>query len=174
MNTFAEQMAELRRKTGSREGRLRGTVTVDQRYAHYQHEHLEFAHPRGGRAQYLSGPLFESFRDYLADYGRDVLHDGGQRAMVRSMEDLSGQVESEAPREFGDLRLSGHPEVRQGVRTVYDRPPRQHRLTDSELAEKSRIKYMTLPARLKGWIWWHVSGHTEPPPRRHLGGGLAP
>lgn len=174
MATFSEQVAELRRVTGSRDGTLHGQVTVDQRYAHYQHEHLEFNHPRGGRAQYLGGPLFESFRDYLADYARDVLHDGGQRAMARSMEDLSDQVETEAPREFGDLRLSGHPEVHLGVRVTYDRPPKQHRLADYELAEKSRIKYMTLPARLKGWIWWHASGHTEPPPRRHLGGGLAP
>jgi len=166
MKSFSEQVAELRRKTGSREGNLHGTVTVDQVYAHYQHEHLELRHPRGGRAQYLQAPLYENYDDYLAQYARDVLRDGGHRAMENAMEDLSDQVEANAPREFGDLLRSGHPEVHVGVRSIYDRQPKQHRLTDAELRAKARLRH--LPPELIGWIWWHVMNKQEPPP--HLRG----
>jgi hypothetical protein len=145
---------------------LRGQVTVDQVYAHYQHEHLEFRHPRGGRALYLQAPLYEHYEGYLADYARDVLDDGGQHAMERSVEHLSDQVELLAPREFGDLMRSGHPEVYSGERRVYDNPPGQHRLTEAELKMKARLRH--LPPELIGYIWWKVMHHQEPPP--HLGG----
>lgn len=146
--------------------RLRGQVTVDQIYAHYQHEHLEFRHPRGGRALYLQAPLYEHYRDYLQDYADNVLRDGGQDAMKRSMEHLSDEVETNAPREFGDLLRSGHPEVQLGERSIYDRPPKQHRLTEYELRAKARLRH--LPPELIGWIWWHVMHKQEPPP--HLRG----
>ena len=51
---------------------------------------------------------------------------------------LSDQVEITAPREWGDLRKSGHPQVTQGGRTIYDRPPKAARLSKEELAAKSR------------------------------------
>ena len=142
--------------------RLRGQVTVDQVYAHYQQEHLEFRHPRGGEALYLQRPFYEHATDYLADYARDVLRDGGHDSMKRSMEHLSDQVEEHAPREFGDLLRSGHPEVIQGGRTIYDRPPKQHRLTEAELRIKNRLRH--LPPEIIGYIWWHVMHHQEPPP----------
>lgn len=135
-------------------------------YAHYQHEHLEFHHPRGGRALYLQAPLYEHFRDYLSAIADEVLKDGGKRQMERSVEHLSDQVETNAPREFGDLMRSGHPEVIQGGRTLYDRPPKQHRLTEAELRIKDRLR--KLPPALIGYIWWHVMHHQEPPP--HLRG----
>lgn len=145
---------------------LRGQVTVDQVYAHYQHEHLEFRHPRGGQAMYLQAPLYEHFREYLDEYARTVLQDGGQPSMGRSMEHLSDEVETHAPREFGDLMRSGHPEVYQGERQIYDRPPKQHRLTPQELKIKDRLR--KLPPELIGYIWWHVMHHQHPP--AHLRG----
>jgi hypothetical protein len=132
-----ERLAELRRQIGMPE-RITGSVTVDQIYAHYQHEHTEFHHPRGGRSKFLQVPLLRHFRDYLASYARDVLHDGGQRSLQRSMEHLSDQVELEAPREWGDLMRSGHPEVHQAGHFDYDRAPKVHRLTKEELRIKSR------------------------------------
>jgi hypothetical protein len=134
-------MDELRAMTGSREGHLTGSVVVDQVYAHYQHERLDLHHPRGGQARYLSGPLFEHFHDYLADYARDVLRDGGHEAMKRSMENLSDEVEITAPREWGDLLKSGHPIVELGGRTIYDRPPKAARLTKGELRLKSQALF---------------------------------
>jgi hypothetical protein len=165
---FAERVEHLRDLTGSRERTLRGSVTVDQVYAHYQHEHLEFRHPRGGEAKFLERPLMDNYRLYLQDYARSVLDesDGGLRSVERSMEHLSDMVELRAPREFFDLARSGHPQVELGGRSIYDRQPHVHRLTEAELRIKSRIRYMALPDRLKGWIWWHVQHHTEPPPRR--------
>jgi hypothetical protein len=135
--TFAERAAELRRITGTPD-RMRMQVTVDQVYAHYQHEGLELHHPRGGRALYLQIPLFEHFRDYLADYARHVLRDGGRASLKDSAEHLSDEVETNAPREWGDLMRSGHPEVHQGERVIYDRPPKVGRLSEAELKLKSR------------------------------------
>jgi hypothetical protein len=170
--TFAERIAELRDRTGSREGTIRAVVTVDQIYAHYQHEHLEFHHPRGGTAKFLERPLMEHYRDYLSDYARTVLADGGQEAMKRSAEHLSDQVELTSPREWGDLMKSGHPQVQLGQRTVYDRPPKVHRLTKGELRIKSRA---ILRARLAAGLTVYfmrngkvmrIPGKNEPHPKR--------
>jgi len=166
-STFAERIEALRTLTG-RGQRLQGSVVVDQRYAKYQHEHLELHHPRGGQARYLAAPLMDHYRGYLGDYAKTVLADGGQPAMKRSMEHLADQVELTAPVEFNDLRRSGHPAVTLGERTVYDRPPKQRRLTDEELRAKSRARWPSLPDALKGWIYWHntARGKAGLPPKR--------
>ena len=135
--TFSERIAGLRHLVGDGQ-RLTGLCVVDQRYAAAQHEHGEWHHPRGGSAFYLRKPLFDHYRNYLADYARTVLRDGGQPAMKRSMEHLSDEVEVTAPREWGDLRSSGHPKVTLGERVVYDRAPKAARLTAEELRAKSR------------------------------------
>jgi hypothetical protein len=135
---FADRIAQLREMVGSREGEIRASVVVDQVYAHFQHEHLELHHPRGGKAKFLEQPLFAHHKDYLADYAHTVLRDGGRAAMVRSADHLSDQVEIHAPREWGDLMKSGHPQVHLGDHEIYDKPPRVHRLTKAELRVKSR------------------------------------
>jgi len=135
--TFGERIDELKHMTGNGQS-LQGSVTCDQRYAAFQHEHGELHHPRGGEAFYLRKPLMSHYRDYLEDYARTVLTDGGQLAMRRSMENLSDQVETSAPREWGDLMRSGHPQVKLGEQTVYDRAPKVGRLSDEELKAKSR------------------------------------
>lgn len=134
--TFTQRIDELEHRIGS--GRLTGSCTVDQVYAHMQSERLDLRHPRGGGPKYLTRPLMAHFRDYLTDYARTVLSDGGQAAMRRSMEHLSDQVEITAPREWGDLAKSGAPKVTQGGRTLYDRPPKAARLGKEELRAKSR------------------------------------
>lgn len=136
--SFIDRIEQLREMVGSREGRIRASVTVDQVYAHYQHEHLEFHHPRGGIAKFLERPLMARYEDYLAAYARTVLKNGGHAALRSSAEDLSDQVEMFAPREWGDLLKSGHPQVHLGERQIYDRPPKVHRLTAEELRIKSR------------------------------------
>jgi len=170
MSAFGDQIEQLRRMTDSREGMIRSRVVVDQVYAHYQHEHLEFKHPRGGKAKFLEEPLFTHFQDYLRDYARTVLHDGGREAMKRSAEHLSDQVERQAPREWGDLLRSGHPQVLlgEGERVVYDRPPKVHRLTKEELRVKSRaILRARLAAGLTVYFMRHgkvirIPGKNEP------------
>lgn len=165
--TFGTRMDELHARTGSDERWLRGSVTVDQVYAHFQHERLDLRHPRGGHARFLAVPLETRFPRYLRWIADGIWDDGGQAGMIRAMEDLSDQVEFHAPVEFWDLRRSGHPQVHLGLNQVYDRAPVVHRLSPAELRVKSRIRYMKLPDRLKGWIWWHVQKHLYPPPR-HL------
>jgi hypothetical protein len=134
--TFSERIDDLRKMVGSE--RLTGTLTCDQVYAHYIHEHVEFRHPRGGEAKFLERPFMDHFRDYLSDYAKTVLHDGGQPAMKRSMEHLSDEMELAAPREWGDLMKSGRPSVEQDGRVIYDRAPKVGRLSKAELAAKSR------------------------------------
>lgn len=169
--TFSERIAELRRMTGNGQ-RIQGSVTCDQRYAAYQHEHGELHHPRGGSAFYLRKPLFEHYRDYLGDYAKTVLHDGGQPAMKRSMEHLSDQVEVTAPREWGDLLKSGHPKVTLGEETVYDRAPKAARLSAEELKAKSRATMrVRLAEGLTVYFFKHgkvhvIPGRNEPHPLR--------
>jgi hypothetical protein len=139
--TFSDRIAELRERTGCREGDLRGSVKVDQIYAHYQHEHREFSHPRGGHAGYLQDPLMRRYRQYLQKVADGVLDDGGVAGMAGSMEDLAGEggVGGNAPVELGDLRGSGHPMVSRGEdKSIYDRPPLAPRLSAEELKAKSR------------------------------------
>jgi hypothetical protein len=170
--TATARLDELRARTGCQEGHLTGKVIVDQVYAHYQHEHLEFRHPRGGMARYLEAPLIEGAYGIFGRVAREYLDDGGHEAMKREMESLAedGGVATHAPVEFDDLRRSGHPQVWVGERLIFDRPPRQHRLTEEELRIKARLR--KLPPELIGWIWWHVMHMQEPPP--HLRGARPP
>lgn len=161
--TFGERADALKSMVGES---ITAHVIVDQVYAHYQHERMDLRHPRGGEAKYLERPFFDHYSYYLRDYADTVLLDGGANAMKRSAERLSDEVELHAPREFGDLLRSGHPVVTQGGRTVYDRPPKQHRLTEQELRVKNRLR--PLPKEIIGYIWWKVMHHQEPPP--HLKG----
>ena len=73
------------------------------------------------------------------DYAKTVLEDGGQAAMRRAAEDLADEVAMLAPREFGDLMRSAHPQVTQDGRAIFDRPPFQPRLSAEQLRAKSRI-----------------------------------
>lgn len=122
-------------------GSVRGSVEVDQVYARYQHEGLDFHHPRGGQAKYLEQPLYANVALYLRDIAARVLPDGDVvQAMADSMEDLSGEVYDRAPVEFHDLRASGHPVVKRGGAVVYDRPPMQARLTEAQLKAKHKLR----------------------------------
>lgn len=127
-------------------------------------------HPRGGGPKYLEQPLFARYQQYLTNYARSVLHDGGRAAMKANMEHLSGAVKVHAPILFNHLRRSGHPIVTLGGVTIYDREPEVHRLTEEQLRAQSRLLYPGLPARLKGWLYWRYSprGQAGLPP---LGSG---
>jgi hypothetical protein len=127
-------------------------------------------HPRGGQAKFLEQPLFAQYARYLTLYAQTVLDDGGRAAMAKSMENLSDQVRFHAPWEFNHLRRSGHPSVTLGGATIYDRPPEVERLTEAQLKAQSRLLYPSLPAALKGWLYWRYNprGRAGHPP---LGSG---
>lgn len=136
---FASRLEELIESVG--EGKLTGSVVVDQVYAKYQHERMDLKHPNGGQAKYLSGPLLEQMRGYVGRLAQNVLRGSLDGAMAANMEDLSKQVFEKAPREFWDLRESGHPRVlnNEGM-PVYDRAPVVHRLSKGELKVKDRLR----------------------------------
>ena len=129
--TFDERITALMEQVGT--GDLTGSVEVNQRYSHWQHEGINFDHPRGGQALFLSTPLMERYPAYLEAIAKTVLEDGGKDAMAASMENLSEAVAALAPVEFANLRASGHPTVTDNGAVVYDRAPLQHRLTEEEL-----------------------------------------
>lgn len=140
MADFFARMDELAEMVGH--GDLTGTVSVDQVYARFQHEGLDLYHPRGGQALYLQQPLMSHKDRYLQSVADGVLDDGGRDAMIRAVEDLAedGGVATHAPVELGDLRASGHPSVSSDGAVVYDRPPRQHRLSEEELRAKGKAR----------------------------------
>lgn len=149
--TFVERITHLMHAVGT--GRLRGTIEVDQVYAHNQHEHPEYKHPDGGEAFYLTKPLFEhmaAMMQHLAN--RAITEDGTaiHDAMADNMERMSREVYLRAPWEFGDLRASGHPSVTQNGEVKYDRPPNVGRLNDAELRVKNRLRYLFDPHRYDG------------------------
>lgn len=72
---------------------------------------------------------------YFEDIARRLLDEGPEPAMRDAMEDLAeeGGVATHAPVLYSNLRASGHPSVTSDGETVYDREPRQHRLSEEEL-----------------------------------------
>jgi hypothetical protein len=137
---FSARIDELAEMVGH--GDLTGTVSVDQAYSQFQHEGLDLVHPRGGQALFLQQPLMEHHDRYLKAIADGLLTDGGRDAMIRAVEDLAedGGVATHAPVELGDLRASGHPSVTSDGDTIYDRPPRQHRLSPEELRAKDKAR----------------------------------
>lgn len=123
------------------DGKLEGKVVVDQVYAKYQHERMDLVHPRGGQAKYLTAPLMAKMRSYVQELADNVLHGSLKGAMIKNVEDLATkQVFDYAPREFEDLRESGHPMVNDDGIPEYDRAPLVHRLTAGELRVKDRLR----------------------------------
>ena len=131
--SFADRIDELKAMVGT--GDLVGTCVVDQIYARAQHENLDWKHPRGGQALYLSQPLLENYPRYLQHYADQLLEDGGEYAIIDAMEDLAenGGVATHAPVLYVNLRASGHPMVESDGEIIHDREPRQHRLSEEEL-----------------------------------------
>jgi hypothetical protein len=68
--------------------------------------------------------------------------------MVAAMEDLAedGGVATHAPVLWSNLRASGAPSVVSDGVTVYDRPARQHRLSEEELKALYRLHH-PVPSR---------------------------
>jgi len=131
---FFERIDELIEAVGS--GHLVGGVEVDQVYGHRQHEETTWKHPRGGEWGYLTKPFMENIDRYmhrLADLA--VVPEGSdlRKAMIDNVEHLSDQVAIRAPIEFDNLRQSGHPTVTSDGEVVYDRAPKQERLTPEQL-----------------------------------------
>lgn len=142
-STFDARIAELQDRVGT--GKLTSSLEVDQIYAHYQHEGLDFEHPAGGQAKYLEQPWMGSASDFARRWAKGLLEpDGLKSEAIAIAEDGSRMVFEHAPFEFGDLRASGHPTVDDDGVTAYDRPPLVGRLSKEDLKEKSKLRDLGL------------------------------
>lgn len=131
MGDFIQRIDELLERVGN--GRLRGTVQVDQIYAKYQHER-EDLHHSVGNAHYLSRPLNEHHAQYFQEMADKVLDSGGiVSGMVSSCESLANSTTSQTPVEQFNLARSNSVTVRDQGSVVYHRPAQQRRLSDEEL-----------------------------------------
>lgn len=124
-----EGLERLARAVGS--GDIEATVTVNQPYAQRQHEELGWSHPRGGRAKYLEGPLFERYPELMQMAADSLVTAEGsniQDGMARVAEAMSRFVEDNAPRLDNILRYSGQPEVTDSGTVSYSRAPKATRV----------------------------------------------
>lgn len=140
MGAAGDRVRQLAEHIGT--GELLGTVEVNQIYAHYQHEHPEFRHPRGGQAFYLQEPLYAGAEGYVQRVADDLLDldKSIADALFDGMKDLVTQVETTAPVFWGNLRESGHATVTDKGAVVHDEPPKQARLSESELRALSKAR----------------------------------
>lgn len=131
--TFLARTEELKGRVG--DGVMHFDVSVEQLYAipqeagyweNFLGKHgFKTLHPRhGGMIGALGYSLHEMADHFLEDCAdRLMLPDGLFTAFVSGSEDLCAAYSLNAPVEWGNLRLSGHPTVADNSVTVYDRPP---------------------------------------------------
>lgn len=131
MGDFEQRIDELLERVG--DGRLRGTVQVDQVYAKYQELREDLQHSVGN-AHYLSRPLNEHHPQYFQRMADRLLDPGGIVAgMISSCESLAGSAATQTPVEAFNLARSGSVTVRDQGAIVYHRPAQQGRLSKEEL-----------------------------------------
>jgi len=135
---FEDRIRLLEQQVGG--GKLEIKVVVDQIYAKFQHERLDLRHPSGGGPKYLTRALYGAAPAGLQHMARAVLDGHLREAAVDVAERVVTGVYENAPFEFGDLRASGAPTVKDGGRIYYRRPPNRKRLTKSELRAKSYVR----------------------------------
>ena len=129
--------------------KVKASIVVDQIYAANQHETLYFRHPRGGRAKYLEGPLFEDLAKNMQAFANRLLVRGTNTAREwgGAGRAVKNAVAKNAPLEFGDLRKSAALTVTEGSRVVVNEPPAQKRLNDGELEAKDYMRSLGLGYR---------------------------
>jgi hypothetical protein len=142
-STFFARTEALKERVGT--GLMSFTVSADQVYAYnieaggwenflgkYGPRSLEPRH--GGELHALELSL-KALADHLWEDCADrlLLPDGLFEAFVSGAEELCAAYSLNAPVEWGNLRLSGHPVVEDNGATVYDRPPISPRLSRAEL-----------------------------------------
>lgn len=137
--TFDDRIRELADKVGS--GRLSGHCEYNQAYAQIQHENLSYRHAPGKQAKYLEQPLYENADRYMQRLADNLLDGDLHRAMADNMDDLAAKSADIAPLDLGPLHDSAHPTVVDDGRTVYDKAPKQPRLTAEELRATHREPY---------------------------------
>jgi len=136
---FDDRIRELADRVGR--GKITGSVIFDQAYAQAQSENLSYRHAPGKQAKYLTQPLYERADRYMQRLADNLLDGELGRAMADNMDDLAAASSEIAPLDLGPLHDSAHPTVVDDGRTVYDKAPKQPRLTAEELRATHREPY---------------------------------
>lgn len=132
-------LERLERAVG--DGDLSMSITMNQRYAKFQHERMDLKHPHGGKHHFLTDPLFDHVRQILGALAMAAVTARGsalRAAMVHQVEAWAVRSVAQTPIWWGDLPNSHAPEVVDDGEIVYRRPPKARRLTDEELKLKNR------------------------------------
>jgi hypothetical protein len=130
MRPFQQGIDSLMRSVGT--GHIVAGCTVNQPYAQNQHQTDHFRHTNG-RSHYLGGPLFEHAFELVESVARGVITPFGStidRRMIDVAESMARFVMENAPKDTGQLSLSGNPWVKSHGVLIYDRPPLAPREAD--------------------------------------------
>lgn len=123
MLSFEQRIDELMRSVGT--GHITAGCKVDQPYAQNQHQTDSFHHTNG-RSHYLGGPLLEHAFELVGEIARSAVTPFGSlisRRMIDTAEWMARAVLENAPKDTGQLSLSGNPWVKDKGVLIYDRPP---------------------------------------------------
>jgi hypothetical protein len=123
MRPFSERVDSLIRSVGP--GYIVAGCRVNQPYAQNQHQNTRFRHD-DGRSHYLGGPLIEHAFELVESLARGAITPFGStidRRMIDIAESMARYVLENAPKETGQLSLSGNPWVEDNGILIYDRPP---------------------------------------------------
>lgn len=145
---FDARMAELEEQV---KGHWQASTEVDQVYAHYQHEGLEFEHPRGGQAKYLEQPWEAGASGFSQRWADGLLKpEGLKEAATAIAQDGVRMVDEHAPVEFENLKHSGHGAATRDGAVIYDEPPLAGRLSETELKALSHAQDEGLDNHYRG------------------------
>jgi hypothetical protein len=117
-------------------GLVIGKIEYNQVYAHRQHYEMDWKHPRGGQAMYLSDALYGDSGIIMSMLAASAITPEGVEitvGMIDASEMVATDSSQRAPLMWGNLRMSAHVTVTHNGTVIHDRGPLVARLTDAEL-----------------------------------------
>ncbi len=144
--TFSEGVRELKEIVGT--GTLKGRISVNQIYSHYQDgttatdvpghgphgkPSIAFDHPRGGEAGFLSNQMVQRRYEVMAKWADNLLRGRVIPETIAIMQSIRDQVYLRAPREYDILRNSTSLRLQQRGEVLMDAPAMMPRLSQAEL-----------------------------------------
>ena len=153
--TFAEGVDELKAMAGPRH--LTGVIRVNQVYAHYQDSGrgphgkpaAAFSHPRGGKAEYLSGQMRVRRDEFIQGWADQVLRGSMVSNFIRDLTSVADRVFVDAPREFEVLRNSTALALYGDGAPIFERPPLVARLSEAQIKALRGVRGGSLTPKLK-------------------------
>jgi hypothetical protein len=143
-DTFQRRTRDLIRKVG--DGDITSNIRIDQVYAQVQHDAVEFKHPRGGQAFFLSMPLLKNHPKYLQVLAEGMFRHRTMDLMVDVVLQYHNDVLPKIPLFEGTLRNSMELTVDDAGTQVFKDGPVAKRLT-----KKARKAKTARWSKYGGW-----------------------